>query len=538
MKSIPILVVLPALLVAGCLALAGCHLEKSTLGPPVDTLPIDTVPEDTVPGDTVPKDTTKPNFLDPKTAAACFERPPGEVLNQVSEEVGAINLYFNKSAKTSIPGASGNEANHYVNLEKRLLHRLAGARHTIEFATYEINLPRVIQALIDKAAEGVKVRVIADAKAPDDVEYEIRYDFMRGFLERLIRGKDGKPGTFDDVLLFADSPVLALTDSVHRAALGLPASAEDLPAFSALVGTRTLEGRLVALGEEKSGGGYYSAPDQMHNKFAVVDGEWVFTGSWNFTLSGLYGDEADYLVCGLNGSQQHSLEMRSAEVAAAYQEEFAEMWGGTGDRPNPAEANFHGRKTDNTPHLFQVGGRNVEVYFSPGDGAVERMTRLVRETADSSVLFAIFAWSDQALVDELKLKWEGTKDPAEGSLTGFSIRGLFDRTFWNQWWSASIEMTGRTHATTSVNNPGVPWKNPAPVCRQGPDSRKLHSKTMVIDADTDSGPAVILGSTNWSINGEDVNDENMVILHDRKLANQVRQEFEARWDASQCAESP
>ena len=45
-----------------CLALAGCHLEKSTLGPPVDTLPQDSVPEDTVPGDTVPKDTAKPNL--------------------------------------------------------------------------------------------------------------------------------------------------------------------------------------------------------------------------------------------------------------------------------------------------------------------------------------------------------------------------------------------------------------------------------------------------------------------------------------------
>jgi phosphatidylserine/phosphatidylglycerophosphate/cardiolipin synthase-like enzyme len=425
-----------------------------------------------------------------------------------------------------------------VNLEKRLLHRLAGARHTIEFATYEINLPRVIQALIDKAAEGVKVRVIADAKAPDDEEHEIRYDFMRGFLERLIRGKDGEPGTSDDVLLFADSPVIALEDTAHRRALGLPDSPGDLPAFSGLVGTRTLEGRLVALGEEKAAGSYYSAPNQMHNKFAVVDGEWVFTGSWNFTLTGLYGDEADYLACGLNGSQQHSLEIRSAEVAAAYRGEFAEMWGGTGDLPDPAASDFHGRKSDDTPHLFQVGGRNVEVYFSPGDGAVERLAALVREGADSSAFFAIYAWSDQALVDELKLKWEGSKDSAAGTLTGFSIRGLFDASFWNQWWSASIEMTGRTHGTASVNNPGVPWRNPAPVCRQGPDSRKLHSKTMVIDADTDSDPTVVIGSTNWSNNGEDVNDENMVVIHDRRLANQVRQEFEARWEASKCAETP
>lgn len=521
--------------------LPACHKTASPMGPAdtdnVDTLvKKDSLPKDTLPKDSIPRDTARPNLLDPKTARACFENPPGEVLGKVSEDMGAINLYFNKSAKTAIPGAAGNEASHNVNLERRLLHRLAGAKRTIEFATYEINLPRIIHALMDKAAEGVHVRVIADAKAPDDEEHEIRYDIMRGFLEMLIRGRDGRPGTSDDVLLFADSPVIALADSASRAMMGLPASAADLPEFSALVGTRTMAGRLVSLGEEKAGGGYYSAPNQMHNKFAVVDGEWVFTGSWNFTLTGLYGDEADYLACGMNGSQQHSLEMRSAEVAAAYQKEFAEMWGGAGPAPDPAASDFHGRKEDNTPHLFTLGGRKVELYFSPGDGAVEKLAGLVRQGADSSVLFEIFAWSDQALVNELKLKWEGSRDSLQGERTGFAIRGLFDASFWNQWWSASIEMTGRTHATASINNPRVPWKHPAPVCRQGPDSRKLHSKTMIIDADTDSDPVTVIGSTNWSSNGEDVNDENMVVIHDRSLANQVLQEFEARWESSKCRE--
>jgi phosphatidylserine/phosphatidylglycerophosphate/cardiolipin synthase-like enzyme len=59
---------------------------------------------------------------------------------------------------------------------------------------------------------------------------------------------------------------------------------------------------------------------------------------------------------------------------------------------------------------------------------------------------------------------------------------------------------------------------------------------MVIDADTDSDPTVVIGSTNWSNNGEEVNDENMILLHDRALANQVRQEFEARWASSGCKE--
>ena len=42
-------------------------------------------------------------------------------------------------------------------------------------ATYEINLPRVVDALVTKAAEGVDVRVIADAKDASDPHYVERF---------------------------------------------------------------------------------------------------------------------------------------------------------------------------------------------------------------------------------------------------------------------------------------------------------------------------------------------------------------------------
>lgn len=48
----------------------------------------------------------------------------------------------------------GNEANYNVNLEDRLLKRLNEATTSIDLATYEINLPRIIDALMNKAAQG------------------------------------------------------------------------------------------------------------------------------------------------------------------------------------------------------------------------------------------------------------------------------------------------------------------------------------------------------------------------------------------------
>jgi hypothetical protein len=199
--------------------------------------------------------------------------------------------------------------------------------------------------------------------------------------------------------------------------------------------------------------------------------------------------------------------------------------------PDLNASDFHGRKSDNTPHFFTVGGRTIEVYFSPGDGAVDRLTAMIADEAEFSAYFEIFAWSDQPLVDALKVKWEGSAADLTGTLTGFDVRGVFDSSFWNQWWSASIEMTGRTASQTSVNNPNIRWNNPAPVFRDS-ETRKLHAKSMLIDVCSVSDPSVVVGSTNWSANGEDVNDENMVIIHDYAVANQFLQQFYARYQAA------
>jgi phosphatidylserine/phosphatidylglycerophosphate/cardiolipin synthase-like enzyme len=191
-------------------------------------------------------------------------------------------------------------------------------------------------------------------------------------------------------------------------------------------------------------------------------------------------------------------------------------------------AAFHARKKDNTRHALTIGGRKIEVYFSPGDNAVDRMVRLVAQEAQVRVYFEIFAWSSQALTDALKRKWEGNAIDLAGTRTGFEVRGVFDNSYWDQWWSASIDMTGRSASRTSAKNPVIRWRNPAPVYPDA-DPQKLHAKTMLIDPGTDSDPTVVVGSTNWSANGEDFNDENMLIIHDRLIVNQFLQEFYARY---------
>ena len=52
----------------------------------------------------------------------------------------------------------------------------------------------------------------------------------------------------------------------------------------------------------------------QHNKFMVVDGERVWTGSVNWTDSGM------------TYNQENALELRSPQIAAAYRREFEEMF--------------------------------------------------------------------------------------------------------------------------------------------------------------------------------------------------------------------
>ncbi|WP_299741526.1 phospholipase D-like domain-containing protein [Rossellomorea sp. y25] len=467
-------------------------------------------------------------FGTPKAANSPAPSSNGsESLTNVSEELGAINVYFNKSASTQY-AMPGNEANYNVNLEDRLIERLNEATTSIDFATYEINLPRVVDTLMAKAAQGVDVRILADAKDGSDPHYAERYETMRLYLEKLVRGQDGVVGSADDAHILSDSPMFVVEDTVKRAAYDLPASFSDFPERNVAVGSTVTTGYMFVEGELKGTDNYYSPGNQMHNKFAVVDGKWVFTGSWNFTVTGLYGSEENMNQGILDGNQQHVVEVHSPELASIYKTEFEEMWGSGSTTPNNTASNFSTRKVDNTPHTLTIGGDTVEVYFSSGDDAVGRMTELVKTEADENAYFTIFAWSDQALVDELKNKWEGSYMDNQGTLTGFDVKGLFDSSFWNQWWSASIEMTGRTATQTSTNNPNTRWANPAPVFKAN-ESRKLHAKTMLIDADTNSDPTVIVGSTNWSENGNNVNDENMLIIHDDAITNQFLQEFNARY---------
>lgn len=440
-----------------------------------------------------------------------------ENIVRIDEGEGAVNLYFSKAVLTRYARA-GNAANGPVNLASRFVARLNAATQSVDAALYELTLPEVTDALMSRAAAGVRVRLVVDGKDPpsDDPDAVARYTEMRVLLERLARGSDGIVGTADDAALFADSPVFAVTDASFRIAAGLPADAAPFPEVTVAIGSDVRSGRRIADAETKPGGSaYYAAGEAMHHKFAVIDERWTWTGSWNPTVTGTYGSAVLRDAGILGGSADAAVEVHDRALAGAYAAEFDRLWQGR----------FHGRKGAIEPVSVVVGGRPLTVYFGPGARTV---TRLAEEIAriNSRLWFLAFAFSHQALADALKVRFEGSTVSGTGVPTGFEVRGLFDVGFWDAWWSASTDMRGIV-APASAGNPNTRWAN-RPAVRAAVEDRHLHAKVLMAD-DGGADPWVAVGSTNFSEAGDGENDDNTLVIHDAALVNQFRQFFEARW---------
>ena len=253
---------------------------------------------------------------------------------------------------------------------------------------------------------------------------------------------------------------------------------------------------------------------KMHNKFVVIDArdrssaadDWVWTGSYNPTLAGA------------TENAENAIAIQDQALALAYTLEFDEMWGSSGDEPNPDSSRFGARKRDNTPHRFTVGGVWVEAYFSPTDGVTSRIVQAI-ESADRNALFCIYSFTRNDVSNAFRARWE--------SMPGFKLAGVFE--------NENVTQPGSEWPAMSGTGPDA-WPRPADVHLDLP-GRLLHHKYLIVDAlrpgyEPVPDPLVVTGSHNWTTSAETVNDENILIVHDEEVANLYVQEFVERYRES------
>ncbi len=235
---------------------------------------------------------------------------------------------------------------------------------------------------------------------------------------------------------------------------------------------------------------YRSGDGIMHHKFVLADeghGDiaWLWTGSTNWSANQLSSDP------------NHALIIRHSSLMENYLTEFEEMWG---REPGHTGSRYGDVKIQNTASLFIQDGLEIESYFSPSD---ETNCRLIGalQSADHHVMIGLLLLTREDLTDEIISLHE----------RGVQVRVIVEDE------SSSANALARLRTA----NVRVATHDLSPI---------FHHKYAIIDEGyPDADPMVISGSHNWTWSADHINDENTLILHDQRIANIFRQEFEARW---------
>ena len=240
----------------------------------------------------------------------------------------------------------------------------------------------------------------------------------------------------------------------------------------------------------------------MHNKFWVFDArdtasatdDWVVTGSWNMTDGGTYLDA------------QNAVFIQDKSLAVIYTKEFEEMFGSSTDTPDGSAARFGPQKLNNTPHRTIVGGRRVEVYFSPSDGANSIINSML-QSAGEDIFFGLLVFTR----DDLGATLIARRD------AGAVVRGIIN------------DIDAQSSEYPVLLNAGVDVLPAGNAVVSG----VFHHKYAIVDPFNDaSDPLVITGSHNWSSSADTDNDENTLVIHSGPLARQYVREFSERFKES------
>lgn len=211
----------------------------------------------------------------------------------------------------------------------------------------------------------------------------------------------------------------------------------------------------------------------MHNKFVIVDGAAVWTGSWNFTDGDTYR---------LNNN---AIIIPSLELARNYTIEFEQLF---------IQQQFGAAKRIGLGDpVITVGGARIENYFAPQNQVSEQIIARLK-LARTSIHFMAFSFTSDTIGKAVR-----TMEKA-----GVQVSGVF-------------ETTG---SETLFSEYGKFRKLKLDVLQDG-NPYVMHHKVFIIDSQT-----VIFGSFNFTNNADKDNDENLLIIDDPALALAFEAEFQ------------
>ncbi len=236
----------------------------------------------------------------------------------------------------------------------------------------------------------------------------------------------------------------------------------------------------------------YNYGDLMHNKFIVIDGHIVITGSTNFSYEATRSQANNLIV------------IDNEELASIFTQEFEEMWGGSGDAPNIYTCRFQDYKSDNTPHVVRIMNGVVDsilVYFSPTDDLKYRVLDMI-DYASQEIDLNLNVFTRCEYSDAMWPKH-------------YMVNAVVD---YGTWSMEPVKSMRGISSSCSVSA----WNPPADIYY---GEVYIHHKYAIFDR-----YAVLTGSMNWSRAGYDYNDENTIIVFSSRIADIYLHEFKARFE--------
>jgi len=208
----------------------------------------------------------------------------------------------------------------------------------------------------------------------------------------------------------------------------------------------------------------------MHNKFCIIDNNLVLTGSTNPTNNGV------------NFNNNNIVIINSKFIAENYEDEFKELWNGIYTSGDKVKYN-------------KIISNNlvIENYFCPEDNCKEKVVNAINN-AKKRVYFMTFSFTDEDIANAILFK-------------NIDIKGIF-------------EARGSGSEYSQYNR----LKDFGLEVKKDKNKKTMHHKVFIIDDNT-----VITGSFNPTGSGNYRNDENILIIHNKEIADKFLEEFELLW---------
>ena len=214
----------------------------------------------------------------------------------------------------------------------------------------------------------------------------------------------------------------------------------------------------------------------MHHKFFVVDGRYVWTGSYNPTYRGAFKNNNNVVW------------IDSPALATNFTQEFRELFVlAEYDRSSDPNVPF--------PRITLNDGTKINTYFAPENDTITPLLKEIK-AAEESIHFMAFSFTHDKLGEAMREQFK----------SGISVDGIFDanQKKSNKGYSEYDSMDKAGLSVRLDNEPGA-----------------MHHKVIIIDGET-----VITGSYNFSKNAETRNSENVLIIKGNKeIAQAYLDEF-------------